>query len=155
MELVKGSIWAIRLLLLLSVAQEVAAHHLVGEGLQGVGGEVVFLHPVLEIADQAVHVAFHGEVLVGDVKLVRAHEPQFVQVGDMQGDIGFAPACQFAQDGGPLLGLCQQGIGKALEVAPFLITCLGAPELVFVFADGLCRGCARGWERSGVGPHGC
>ena len=84
------------------IAQEVAAHHLVGEGLQGVGLEVVFLHPVLEVADHAVHVAFHGEVLVGDVKLLRAHEPQFVEVGDVDGDIGFtrglsplpAPPCR-------------------------------------------------------------
>ena len=74
----------------LGIAQEVAAHHAVGEGLQGVGVEVVFLHPFLEIADHAVHVAFHGEVLVGDVELLGAHQPQFVEVGDVDDDVGFA-----------------------------------------------------------------
>ena len=119
------------------IAQEVGAHHVVGQGLQGVGDEVVVLHPLFEIADQAVHVAFHGEVLVGDVKLPGAHQSQFVEVGDVQGDVGFARAGQFAQHGSAFAGLGKQGVGKALEVAALFITGLGAPELVFVFADGL------------------
>ena len=89
MDSVKGSIWAMRVWLLWVFAQEVAAHHFVGEGLQGVGVEVVALHPVFEVADQAVHVAFHGEVLVGDVELLGAHQPQFVEVGDVDDEVGF------------------------------------------------------------------
>ncbi len=55
----------------------------------------------------------------------------------MQGNIGFAIACQFAQDRSAFVGLGKQGIGKALEAAPLFIIGPGAPELVFVFADGL------------------
>ena len=71
-------------------AQEIGAHHVVVQRLQGVGDEVVVLHPLLEIADEPVHVAFHGEVLVGDVELFGPHEPKLVEVGDMDGHVGVA-----------------------------------------------------------------
>ena len=45
------------------IAQEVAAHHLVVQGLQGVGDEGVVLHPLFEIADEPMHVASMGKFL--------------------------------------------------------------------------------------------
>ena len=64
-------------------------------------------------------------------------------------DIGFAPACQFAQDGGAPARALPEGIGEALEFAPFLILGLGAPELVFVFADGVFAGAPGGGDDQG------
>ncbi|RAN86189.1 hypothetical protein B5P41_30730, partial [Bacillus sp. SRB_28] len=61
----------------------------------------------------------------------------FVEVGDMHGNIGFAIACKFAQDGSTFVGFGKQGIGKALEAAPLFIRGRSPPEFVFVFADGL------------------
>ena len=115
--------------------------------MQGVGFIVVFLHPFFEVADHAVHVAFHGKAFVGDVELLGAHQPQFVEVGDVDDDVGFTRgvlrafprgvthARQFAQESGALGGFGDEGVGKALEVALFFSRGRGAPELVFVVAD--------------------
>ncbi len=105
--------------------------------MQGVGVKAVILHPFLEVADEPVHVAFHGEVLVGDLEFIGAHEPQLVEVGDMDGDIGFARPGQFAQHGRTPAGFGQEGIGEAAEFAPLLFARGIAPEPLFVFADGI------------------
>ena len=68
---------------------------------------------------------------------IGAHQPEFVEVRDVNHDIGFAPASQFTQHRGTLCWLCQQGVSKALEFPPLFCACRRAPELAFVFLDRL------------------
>ena len=67
----------------------------------------------------------------------------------MERNIGFTSACQFAQDGRTLFGFCKEGVGEALEFAPLFLAWPGVPELIFVFADGVCTGAPGGGNNQG------
>src|SRR4029077_2639212 len=79
----------------------------------------------------------HGEVLVGDTDAIGAHQPEFVEVRDVNHDIGFTSASQLTQHRYTFCWLCRNRDSKALEVPPLLCARRRAPELPFVFLDRL------------------
>ncbi|WP_204800247.1 hypothetical protein, partial [Nitrosomonas nitrosa] len=87
------------------VCQKEGAYVLVGKRLQGVGVVAVFVHFNFHVVDQAVYVACHEVVLVGNAESVRVHEAQFVEVADMNDQVG----CLFCANEFPQFGYARFG----------------------------------------------
>src|SRR5438034_5950555 len=120
----------------LGIGQEVGAHHVLREPVHRVTSVVVVDQPALHHPAQSMYVAaLQREVLIGDTETIGAHQPELVEVREMNRNIGLAPATQFAQHRRALFRIRRQRVGETLEFLTLFGAWRGSPELAFVFLD--------------------
>src|SRR5438477_1448200 len=81
--------------------------------------------------------ALQREVLVGDTKSIGTHQPELVQIREVNRDIGLPSAGQFTQHRRALFRIRRQRVGETLEFLTLFGARRSSPELAFVFFDRL------------------
>ena len=156
-----GSICASNVLHALIIGEEVGAHVILRESMHRMGG--VFVVRLANASPSrsvhAHHRPLQGEVLVGDTDAIGTHQPEFVEVRDVNHDIAFTPASQFTQHRCALCWLRRNRVSKALELSASLprlpesprtrVRISRSPRFRGCQSDGVIRGSLR-WELNTV-----